>query len=141
MNRFIQAAPCRTFAAAGAIAIILSACNVNESASEDPTGAADSVATNVTWYSHATQFRDKDNLRVAYDCPENGTPATVWGTDVYTDDSSVCTAGVHAGKITLAKGGRVIIEIRPGEDSYDSLTRNGVTSRTWPQWLGSFVFL
>src|SRR5690606_28196187 len=99
------------------LAVLLAACNLNEGADPDPTGTADSVATNVTWWSNAVQFRGDTNLRIAYDCPENGTASAVWGANVYTDDSSVCTAGVHAGKITFAAGGRVIIEMRPGQDS------------------------
>lgn len=104
------------------------------------TAPADTTVPNVTWFSHAVQFRGDTNLRVAYNCPDSGTANTVWGSDVYTDDSSVCTAGVHAGKITFASGGRVVIEIRPGRNSYDSLTRNGVTTWTYGQWGGSYIF-
>jgi hypothetical protein len=64
----------------------------------------------------------------------------VWGTDVYTDDSSVCTAAVHAGLITLAGGGTVTAEIRPGQSSYKGSTRNGITSSPYASWLGSFIF-
>lgn len=106
----------------------------------DPNAAADTSAANVTWSSTATAFRGQDNRRVAYDCPADGFFTVVWGTDIYTDDSSVCTAAVHAGKITKEAGGRVVIEIRPGEDSYESSTRNGVTSSSWPSWGGSFIF-
>ncbi len=63
----------------------------------------------------------------------------MWGTDVYTDDSSVCTAGVHAGKISLAEGGTVVIEMRAGEDAYTGSERNGVTTTDYAGWPGSFV--
>jgi hypothetical protein len=66
---------------------------------------------------------------------------TVWGTDTYTDDSSVCTAAVHAGLITLASGGPVTFEMRPGLDSYEASTRNGIASRSWGVWSSSFVFV
>jgi len=66
---------------------------------------------------------------------------SVWGTDLYTDDSAVCVAAVHAGKITLEKGGDVALEIRAGAPHYDSTTKNGVTSNTWAAWGCSFVFL
>jgi hypothetical protein len=65
----------------------------------------------------------------------------VWGTDVYTDDSSVCTAAVHVGKITIDAGGPVEIEIRPGQDSYQGSQRNGITTLGYPRWDGSFVFV
>ena len=65
----------------------------------------------------------------------------IWGTDTYTDDSSVCTAAVHSGAISLAAGGTVTIEIRPGLDAYRSSTRNGITSVPYGSWHGSFVFV
>jgi hypothetical protein len=123
---------------------LLGACDLTESgATGDTSGEADSVATNVTWSTTATAFRaDSANaLRVAYDCPANGTASVIWGSDTYTDDSSVCTAGVHAGKITLADGGRVIIEMRPGQSAYTASTRNGVTSLQYGSWMASYVLL
>jgi hypothetical protein len=65
----------------------------------------------------------------------------LWGTDLYTDDSSVCVAGVHAGRITLQGGGAVVIEIRPGATAYAGSTRNGVDSAGYGEWGGSFVVL
>jgi hypothetical protein len=63
----------------------------------------------------------------------------VWGTNIYTDDSSVCTAAVHGGLITLAKGGKVKIEMRDGQPSYRGSTRNGIKSNKYPAWTGSFI--
>jgi hypothetical protein len=94
-----------------------------------------------TWTDTATPFRGRDGARFVYSCPSYGTAGAVWGTDVYTDDSSVCTAAVHAGRITLAGGGTVTIEIRPGEESYAGSARNGVTSSSWGSWVGSFVIV
>ena len=61
-----------------------------------------------------TAFRGQNGAHYVYTCPFYGVAGSIWGTDVYTDDSSVCTAAVHAGLITLAGGGTVTIEIRPG---------------------------
>lgn len=91
------------------------------------------------WHLSAAAFRAYVGARFAYECPANGTPGTVWGTDVYTDDSSVCTAAVHAGSITVANGGNVTIEMRPGQASYRGSARNGITSREYLTWPGSFV--
>lgn len=106
------------------------------------TGAAlpDTVATDVSWSSDATDYQGQTDRKIAYECPANGFISSVWGTDVYTDDSSVCTAAVHAGKITLAAGGTVVIRIRPGDSAYVATTRNGVTSSSWGAWSGSFIF-
>jgi hypothetical protein len=79
--------------------------------------------------------------RQAYRCLPGGTYSTVWGTDVYTDDSSICGAAAHAGKIALGSGGDVAIEVRAGESSYAPSTRNGVTSNAWGMWTCSFVFV
>jgi len=100
-----------------------------------------SVDTSVidAWRANATPHRGMDGEQFEYECPAGGEPDTVWGTDVYTDDSSVCTAAVHVGLITLEEGGTVTIEIRPGEDSYESSERNGIESSPYPAWGGSFV--
>jgi hypothetical protein len=95
----------------------------------------------VTWDTDAEFYRGNNGRLVVYRCPANGTPGWVWGTDVYSDDSSVCTAAVHAGRITLAQGGVVTFEVRPGQASYQGSTRNGITSDDWDEpWDGSFVF-
>jgi LCCL domain len=105
-----------------------------------PTPTADASMAQA-WAATATQHRGLDGERFQYDCPGGGTLRFVWGTDVYTDDSSVCTAGVHAGVITLEDGGTVTIEIRPGEATYEATERNGVTTLDYPSWGGSFVVI
>lgn len=89
----------------------------------------------------ADRGNSSSGTRFSYQCPAGGTAHTVWGTDVYTSDSSVCTAGVHAGKISLAQGGRVTIEMRPGQSGYQASTRNGVSTQSWGTWNASFVVL
>lgn len=101
---------------------------------------ADETAKDVTWGLNASQFQGDDGKTVAYDCSEDGTIGSVWGTGTYTDDSSVCTAAVHAGLISIDDGGRVVIEIAPGEDSYEGSEANGVTSLDYDSWPGSFTF-
>ena len=95
----------------------------------------------ISWYQSVTEYRGKNGQRVLLACPANGSARTIYGSDVYTDDSSVCTAAVHAGLITFESGGTVTIEIRPGENSYASTTRNGVKSTSYGAWRGSFVFV
>ncbi len=96
-----------------------------------------------TWdaLENSSRAQRPPGTQVTYQCPPNGTLHTVWGTDVYTDDSSVCTAAVHAGKISRAQGGTVTFETRAGQSSYQGTTRNGVTTLDWiTPWPGSFVF-
>jgi hypothetical protein len=61
------------------------------------------------------------------------------GTDIYTLDSSICNAAVHAGKLTMESGGPVTIELRPGESSYKGTTRNGIKTNDYGKYGQSFV--
>ena len=74
---------------------------------------------------------------VAATCPANCPLSTIWGTDTYTDDSSVCVAALHAGVIT-SEGGPLMITIEAGQQSYVATTRNGVSSNSYPEWRRSF---
>lgn len=100
------------------------------------TRSADSVA----WTTTATAYRGMNGLRLLYQCPSGGPTRPVWGTDVYTDDSSVCTAGIHFGRINLG-GGPVVIEIRAGQSSYSAGVRNGISTHSYGSYVGSFIVL
>ncbi|KAG8555482.1 hypothetical protein GDO81_017719 [Engystomops pustulosus] len=66
---------------------------------------------------------------------------SVWGTDVYTDDSSICRAAIHAGLIPN-EGGEVTVWKTPGHVSYSGSTRNGITTKhygTWPRHLNFLI--
>jgi hypothetical protein len=69
-----------------------------------------------------------------YNCAPGTTPASVWGSGPYTSDSSICTAAVHAGKITHAGGGLVTIMMVPGGSAYVASTKNGVTTNAYGPW-------
>jgi hypothetical protein len=55
----------------------------------------------------------------------------VWGTDVYTDDSSLCRAALHAGSVT-SEGGTITVTRAEGRQLYIGTTRNGVMSNDYP---------
>ena len=96
----------------------------------------------ITWETRADSLGGQNGQQFSLVCPGNGTLSSrVWGTDVYTDDSSICTAAVHAGLITAGSGGLVVIELRPGLRAYSSSARNGVTSRSYEAWRASFAFV
>src|SRR6185503_11633274 len=63
----------------------------------------------------------------------------IWGNQVYTDDSSICTAAQHQGLITEA-GGSVTVEVLPGHDTYLGSMRNGVESKSYGRQERSFQF-
>ena len=93
------------------------------------------------WNASATDFRTFSGERFVYVCPAAGTAGPVFGTTVYADDSSVCTAAVHAGAITLAGGGNVTIEMRAGQSAYTGSSQNGITSTSRGASSGSYVVL
>lgn len=99
------------------------------------------VGQPTSWYRHVMGVIGGDGTRITYACQTNGRAYTVWGTDEYTGDSSICTAAVHAGLISFADGGAVTVEIRPGQASYAASTRNGVESLAYGEWGRSFVFV
>ncbi len=74
----------------------------------------------------------------ACEASQTGT-GQVWGSDTYTADSSICRAGVHAGRIPMS-GGRVILSRESGRESYDGTSRNGVETKSYGRWDGSFQF-
>lgn len=94
----------------------------------------------ISWSFTANRYRDRPGDEVSFFCPSNGVENRVWGSDVYADQSSICTAAVHAGLITLEDGGAIAIRIRPGQNTYRGSTRNEVTSGDFGQWPGSFTF-
>jgi hypothetical protein len=112
-----------------------------EEPTPEPTPTPESTPNQATWEADAVEHREAVGERFTYPCAPLGQPSVVWGTDIYTDDSSVCTAAVHAGVITFAEGGVVTIEMLPGQASYPGTTRNGFESHSWGSWVGSFVFI
>jgi outer membrane protein OmpA-like peptidoglycan-associated protein len=73
-------------------------------------------------------------------CPASArTPGEVWGSLVYTTDSSLCAAALHAGAIDR-RGGEVTVIPMPGRRAYRGSARNGVTSSAYGEWPSSFRF-
>jgi hypothetical protein len=91
-------------------------------------GSSGGLGWNTVWGGVPVEFTDTIPVR----CPGAGvTGGTVWGTDVYTRDSAVCLAAVHAGIITLQDGGVIGVHRVPGATEYPGSRRNGVESRRW----------
>jgi hypothetical protein len=105
----------------------------------DPGVTPATVPAGNEWSARASQYRTWVGAQYTFTCPANGTPGPVWGSDVYTDDSSICTAAVHAGLITVAKGGKVTIQMLDGQGSYRGSTRNKIKSSKYGAWGGSFL--
>jgi hypothetical protein len=70
---------------------------------------------------------------------EAGRTGSVWGSGIYTSDSRICRAAMHAGVIGLS-GGVVGVEPAPGQASYLSEAQNGITTQAFGPWRASFTF-
>ena len=64
----------------------------------------------------------------------------IWGTDVYTDDSSVAAAAVHAGVLRIGEIRTVTVTILAGQSTYAASDRNGIKSGGYGAWSGSYAF-
>lgn len=107
-----------------------------ESTDSEPADAGDDDPWRVTAVDH----RGADGETFTYDCPAGGEAVRIWGDGTYTDDSSICTAAVHAGLITFEEGGEVEIEILAGQEKYVGALSNEVESDSYGEWGGSFLF-
>lgn len=105
----------------------------------DATVRAAEDTTPILWNTSATTFGFTNGQQLKLICPAGGKENNAWGTDIYTLDSSICTAAVHAGKIDLENGGSVIIERRPGEANYKGSVRNGITTKDYEHYDSSFI--
>jgi hypothetical protein len=78
--------------------------------------------------------------KLACTCSAEATQrGTVYGMDVYTADSSLCRAALHAGVISKT-GGAVTVLPEAGRAGYAGVTRRGVTSHNYGSYEGSFRF-
>ncbi|MBN1951402.1 MAG: hypothetical protein JW801_09365 [Bacteroidales bacterium] len=86
----------------------------------------------------------RDNNGISYQIRLTGDlEGSVWGGQdgLYTDDSDLSTAAVHAGQVSVGETKVVTVMIRPGLDNYYGSTANGVTSSDYGDWYGSYEFV
>ena len=96
-------------------------------------------AKQVTCEQRFNQFTPPpDAAGVAIQCPAACTSGPVYGADMYTADSKVCAAAVHAGAIPAA-GGTARVKPAPGQQSYSGTERNGVKTSSWGSYGASFT--
>ena len=89
---------------------------------------------------NATQLRGEPGSAHRIACPANcGATGGTWGSDVYTADSTICRAAIHAGVMT-EHGGEVTVVLEPGRPAYRGSRRHGVESSDYGQFGGSYRF-
>ena len=76
--------------------------------------------------------------RVLHFRVKGDTGGSVWGSGVYTSDSDLSTAAVHAGILKSGQSGVVRVTLLPGMNQYVASTRNGVTTSTWGNYSSSY---
>lgn len=67
------------------------------------------------------------------------TSGSVWGSEVYTYDSSLATAAVHAGVLKPGQRGIVKVTMVPSLESHMGSTQHGVTSANWGSYAASYT--
>ena len=66
---------------------------------------------------------------------------SVWGTKVYTSDSRLAAAAVHAGLLKPGQAGVVRVKIVAPPATFEGSTRNGVISAPYGAWPGAYQFI
>ena len=63
----------------------------------------------------------------------------IFGTDVYTDDSSIAVAAVHSGALKPNETGTIMVSVVPGRASYAGSFRHGIESQGCAEWSRSYT--
>jgi hypothetical protein len=126
-----QETPATGSAAPGSAAA--TAPSVGAAAQPAPPGAVETACDHA-----ARDVQGNEGTSWLMKCPAGCEPKNVWGTDLYTDDSILCSAAIHAGAITAADGGTVLVTWTPGQPTYVGSARNNITSTDYGKWERSF---
>ena len=116
-------------------------------AASGPARAAEPEPLRLDWGTDLEHFQvDQDKFvgqRFAFECPERvvrAKPAAIYGTNVYSSDSPICWAALHAG-VVGPEGGRITVQLNPGIDRYVGSKKNGLKSSARPATKRSMVFV
>ena len=69
------------------------------------------------------------------------TSGSVWGSLIYTHDSRIGRAAIHAGRVSVGQTAVLTIMMLPGQSSYASTTQNGITTSSYGSWSASYSFV
>lgn len=99
-------------------------------------GSPGSITWKTVWNGIPDDFKEP----IVVNCPHEGEMGkAIWGTDVYTRDSTICVAAVHMGLIDAGKGGLIAVQRVPPPKEYAGSERFGVTSRRWGSAADAFT--
>lgn len=80
-------------------------------------------------------LRDYDLMQVRVRVT-GSSQGTIWGSDVYTDDSPIAVAAVHAGLVEVGQTADLMLFAEPSRKRYLGVERNGIRSEPY----GEFAF-
>lgn len=112
---------------------------VNDAGASRPTSIV--AKTLSICYARANDYLGDD--KVTIECPARCSKYQehIYGSREYTDDSYICAAAVHDGRIDDSLGGEVTIKKRTsGLTHYIGTLQNGINSKDYGAWSKSFVF-
>jgi hypothetical protein len=66
---------------------------------------------------------------------------SIWGSDIYTADSNLASAAVHAGVVKVGQTKIVKVKIVPSPQAFQASSRNGVTTTGYGPYPGAFRLL
>ena len=91
--------------------------------------------------ANLTTMRGEVGALLSCTCPaDNYFSGDIWGSGPYTDDSHICTAAYHAGALRRGAGGKAVFTLTGPQDGFPLSERNGLESRAWGAYEGSFTF-
>lgn len=84
----------------------------------------------------------KDDVgKIFYFLVKGATGGNVWGSGVYTNDTNIAVAAVHAGILRTDEKRIVAVRVLPGQQNYESSTRHGITSSSYGKYDLSYEFV
>ena len=100
---------------------------------KDSGNVSGNVSSNVATYRG-------QNGKIIMPTVTGSTSGRIWGGsgNVYTDDSNLAAAAVHAGLVAPGQTAVIRVTVLPGRDSYPSISRNGISSIKYGKWHGSY---
>jgi hypothetical protein len=102
------------------------------------------IAWDTKFTSTGFAYKDMIGQRFTFNCPPAPArlkPRRIVGTDHYAFHSIVCQAAVHAGKITVEKGGMVSVQIEPRKAKLMGSIRNGFESKNGSSGVRAITFV
>ncbi|MCI0358279.1 MAG: hypothetical protein L0211_07335 [Planctomycetaceae bacterium] len=88
-----------------------------------------------------TSFEAQQGKVLAFTVTGMAAGGSVWGTDVYTTDSRLAMAAVHAGLVKVGETGIVRVKVIPAPPSFAGSSRHGITTSPYGPYRAAYQFV